>query len=246
MISRHFQTLVALVVLAPPLLLLGGCGSAPKHAEMGAAGNPTLERIERDYGPEARARVEGWKTLVETEQNAPEPEKLRSVNRFFNQLEFVDDPIHWGVADYWATPVETLATNGGDCEDFTLAKYLTLRSLAVPEARMRMSYVKSLTLNQPHMVLAYYPTPEAEPLLLDNIVEAISPASERPDLIPVYSFNGSGLWLARQRSGAGGGDELVGSDRQVGLWQEFLQRVRTEQERDWGFISPALAAPPPR
>ena len=66
------------------------------------------------------------------------------------------------------------------------------------------------------------------------------------DFLGAWQAEQYDVHLARQRSGAGGGDELVGSDRQVGLWQEFLQRVRTEQERDWGFISPALAAPPPR
>lgn len=230
------------------VLLLGfACySSAANHVDNIWRSNRILRDIQRQYGLEARERVIQWKRLIETNQSATDAEKLDRVNQFFNQFDFVDDSIHWGMTDYWATPLETLVTNGGDCEDFTLAKYLTLRSLEVPETRMRLSYVKSLTLNQPHMVLAYYPTADSEPLLLDNLVTTVQPASSRPDLIPVYSFNGRGLWLTKQRRREEKVEIYVGSDRQLGLWQEFLQRLHTEQERDWGFISPALAAPPPR
>ncbi|MBI4206399.1 MAG: transglutaminase-like cysteine peptidase [Betaproteobacteria bacterium] len=109
----------------------------------------------------------------------------------------MDDIIHWGKEDYWATPIEFLSTNAGDCEDFSIAKYFTLRALGVPDDRLRLTYVKELVqYNQAHMVVAYFPSPDAEPLVLDNINKTIQPASARSDLLPVYSFNGSNLWLA--------------------------------------------------
>jgi predicted transglutaminase-like cysteine proteinase len=175
-----------------------------------------LDEVEKAYGPPARARVGDWLALIEASRGRGEPEQLGRVNEFFNRLEFVEDSVHWGQDDYWATPVETLATNGGDCEDFAVAKYFTLRSLGVAEERLRLVYVKALRLDRAHMVLTYSPAPGAVPLVLDNLAPEIKPASERPDLEPVYSFNAEGLWLAKQR---------VGGSERVGRWRELLQRM---------------------
>ena len=59
---------------------------------------------------------------------------------------FEDDDQHWHQADYWATPIETLASNGGDCEDFSIAKYFTLRELGVAEQCLRLTNVNALSL----------------------------------------------------------------------------------------------------
>jgi len=181
----------------------------------------TIARAEREYGPEAGRRLLAWQTLIQTQRDVDEREKLRRVNRFFNQLAFIDDAIHWHKKDYWATPVEFLASGGGDCEDFALAKYFTLKFMGVSEEKMNMTYVKALRLNQAHMVLTYYPTPGAEPLILDNLVADIEPASKRTDLLPVYSFNGVGLWLAKQR----GQGKLVGNSDRLKRWRELLERM---------------------
>jgi predicted transglutaminase-like cysteine proteinase len=158
-------------------------------------------------------------------------EKLESVNSFFNKLEYVDDRYHWGKEDYWATPREMLLSNGGDCEDFAAAKYFTLRHLDVADVKMRLTYVKVLKLKEPHMILSYYAEPTAEPLILDSLVEPILAASKRPDLIPIYSFNGDGYWLTRKQS-----SERLGQADRLSLWQELLQRFNQE----------AIAAPLPQ
>jgi hypothetical protein len=71
------------------------------------------------------------------------------------------------------------------------------------------------------MVLTYYSEPEAEPLVLDNLVDTISPASKRTDLAPIFSFNGSGLWMAKQR----GQGKMAGSANRIRLWQDLLQKM---------------------
>ncbi len=180
-----------------------------------------LERIEIRYGSEARERVVRWDRLMHDYQDLSEPEKLLRVNEFFNEQAFVSDAEHWGRNDYWATPVEFLATSGGDCEDFAVAKYFTLREMGVPVERMTLTYVKALELNQAHMVLTYAATPGAVPLVLDNLREDILPASQRRDLLPVYSFNGEGLWLAKER----GRGKLVGSSSRLSLWTDLVQRM---------------------
>jgi len=208
----------AVAILLAVLLLITGCGAKKKIPETA---------VELDPGQQ---RVAAWHALLRQKQQADEMEKLESVNTFFNQLEFVDDLHHWGREDYWATPQEMLVSNGGDCEDFATAKYFTLRHLHIPDEKMRLTYVKALKLQQPHMVLSYYAEPAAEPLILDSLVNTILSASDRPDLIPIYSFNGQGLWLAKEKSS----DRLGGPER-LSLWQELQFR----------FSQEAIAAPPP-
>jgi predicted transglutaminase-like cysteine proteinase len=180
-----------------------------------------LQRVEKAYGGAARRRVEDWRALLDSSGTLDERQKLETVNAFFNKLNFVDDAEHWKKADYWATPVEFLSSGAGDCEDFSIAKYFTLKAIGVDEAKLRMTYVKALMLNQPHMVVTYFPTPDATPLVLDNLVPDIRSAADRSDLAPVYSFNGTGLWLARER----GQGKLAGSSDRLDLWQDLLKRL---------------------
>jgi predicted transglutaminase-like cysteine proteinase len=184
-----------------------------------------FSKVEQDYGNYARQRVVTWYKLINDYKDANTQDKLEQVNNFFNQLAFVNDTELWGQEDYWATPLQMLSSNGGDCEDFSIAKYFTLRKMGIPEEHMRLTYVKALQLNQAHMVLTYFTTVDAEPLILDNLVTDIRPSSERTDLLPVYSFNGNGLWLAKKK----GTDEHVGRSERLSRWQEVIARVNNEQ-----------------
>jgi len=124
------------------------------------------------------------------------------------------------MTDYWATPAESVASNGGDCEDFSIAKYFLLKELGVPIARLRLVYVKALRLNQAHMVLAYYAAPDAVPLVLDNLEESVRPATERTDLVPVYTFNDEEVRVVA--SGR------VSSPRQIRNWTDLVDRLERE------------------
>jgi predicted transglutaminase-like cysteine proteinase len=168
-----------------------------------------LTRIEKKYGNDAKTRVSDWRELLlrlSAQLPDEDAELIRQANDYFNRVEWLWDIDHWGQEDYWATPVETLATNGGDCEDFSIGKYFSLTSIGMLTSKLRITYVKALELNLAHMVLAYYATPSAEPLILDNINKTILPASQRRDLLPIYSFNGDGLWLAQSRKRSVKGD----------------------------------------
>ena len=181
-----------------------------------------LAQVAIEYGNEARSRVENWGNLMIEVKDGSTQQKLKQVNDFFNDLEFVSDQSQWGVSDYWATPIEFLSTAGGDCEDFSVAKYFTLRELGIPVEKLRLTYVKAVKLKQAHMVLAYYESANAVPLVLDNLVGEIKPASLRKDLLPVYSFNGDGLWLAKQR---GGGRKVSDSSR-LSNWTDLASRMK--------------------
>ena len=184
-----------------------------------------LERAEARYGKEARTLLIAWEDLIVQQGSGSDREKIGLVNEFFNRMEFVDDLVHWGVEDYWATPLEFLGTRGGDCEDFSIAKYFTLKAMGVEEEKLSLTYVKAINYNVHHMVLTYYENPGAEPLVLDNIVPEIKPASQRPDLLPIYSFNGSGLWLAKQR----GRGMLAGSSSRLQRWQDLVERMNADR-----------------
>ena len=97
------------------------------------------------------------------------------------------------------------------------------KELGVPVKRLRITYVRAVRIQEPHMVLAYFATPDAEPVILDNINKTIQPASNRGDLVPVYSFNGSGLWLAKQQQGRG---QSAGSSDRIGHWKDLQNRMK--------------------
>lgn len=181
-----------------------------------------LSKVATRYGTQARQRFEQWQTILAQAKTLPDEQKLTIVNDFFNRkIKFVSDRSLWQTDDYWATPSELLALGAGDCEDFSIAKYFTLLALGVPDAKMRITYVKAMTLNQAHMVLTYFSAPQATPLVLDNIDPTIASASQRRDLQPVYSFNGTGLWLAKNR----GQGKLIGSADRLNPWADLQQRM---------------------
>lgn len=224
------------MLLARPLLVLAGAAllavgvigtlDAQPRVELGfttAVSERLIEVYGKRFGAGAAERLQAWKHYARARgaSRATERDLLEEVNRVLNRIAFVDDAVHWGAEDYWATPAESVASNGADCEDYTIAKYFLLKELGVPIARLRMTYVKSLKLNQAHMVLAYYPRPDADPLVLDNLDDRVLPASQRTDLIPVYSFNDEEVWVElRGRSG---------SPQQIRNWTALIQRLERER-----------------
>lgn len=179
--------------------------------------------LEEHYGKRASKRGKAWFKLMRNNIDTSAQENLSKVNQFFNMFRFIDDSKLWGVSNYWATPIEFIGANGGDCEDYSIAKYFTLLELGIPDEKMRITMVKAVQLNQYHMVLAYYETPSAMPLILDNLDGNIKPASERNDLIPIYSFNASQLWLNKEK----GRGILSGNSSQLKLWQNLRQRINS-------------------
>ena len=183
-----------------------------------------LRNAEQRYGSlgAAKQRILAWDDLIRSSADLTEAAKLGEVNHFFNRtVRFTDDIRLWQQNDYWATPIETLVKGAGDCEDYSIAKYFTLRRLGIPSEKLRITYVKALNYNQAHMVLTYYATPTAEPLVLDNLINDIRPASQRRDLLPVYAFNAEGLYLA--------GSNMRKSDsKKLSRWQDILKKMRAE------------------
>jgi predicted transglutaminase-like cysteine proteinase len=202
-------------------------------AELGYSRSMTpglIAQRERQFGRGVRERLAGWQGFVrqtaapgESAGQPGEGRLLRAVNQFFNRIPSVTDLAHWRVEDYWATTSESLASNGADCEDYAIAKYFTLKELGVPIARLRLVYAKTWQSREAHMVLAYYPDPRADPLILDNLQGSIQSASDRPDLIPVYTFNDDDLlW---PQAGAPTVRLAATSNRK---WKDVLDKLQLE------------------
>jgi len=210
-------------------LLLVACLSV----HLGALGNPALVTLERRatsaHGAETGTQVSEWIRMQEEVSALPPAQQLERTNTFFNRrLRFEDDIEIWKVKDYWATPIESLSRRAGDCEDFAIAKYVTLRLLGVPDDRLRLIYVRaqiggpSSGVSQAHMVLGYFETPTADPLILDNLTGEIRPATRRPDLTPVFSFNSAGLWVA------GASTSAADPTARLSRWRDVLARMQRE------------------
>ena len=182
-----------------------------------------LSKIQRNYDHNTAKRFTAWDELMQNSKNISTTEKLHLVNDFFNQMKWVDDHELWNSKDYWATPIESLIQNAGDCEDFSIAKYFTLLELGVPVSQLKISYVKIIDYQQSHIVLAYYPTADSDPLILDNVNKKILKISQRTDLQPIFNFNDEGIWSQDDPH------KRMDSVTKIQNWAELVKRMGTEE-----------------
>ena len=181
-----------------------------------------LERVEKKYNKAAVKRLQDLTKLVKEKASGSEMDKVKYANDYFNSIPYYSDIVHWKKNDYWATPFEKITTFGGDCEDYAIGKYFALRELGVDQKKLRIMYVKAIEWNEAHMVLAYFPKENEIPLVLDNINKKLLPANKRKDLVPVYSFNVEGLWIAKAK----GTGKKVGSSDRIKLWADLQNRMK--------------------
>ena len=188
------------------------------------------ETVAQRWGPAGTNRLKSWQSMLQEglRPDSTELERLTLVNTFFNKnIRFGTDLEVWEQEDYWATPLETLGRGAGDCEDFVIAKYFSLLAIGIPETKLRFVYVRALLQQgqvlrvEPHMVLAYYKSPGADPLVLDNLASIIAIASQRSDLTPVYSFNKEGYFNGVLRTALSKGTRLS-------RWEDLLLRATNE------------------
>lgn len=177
---------------------------------------------QQKYGARGVQNVDAWLTSLTTLQDKPEQHQLKEMNNFWNRVALAGEDINiWGTEDYWASPLETLGRAAADCEDYVIGKYFSLLHLGVPADKLRFIYVRARVAGTSiaHMVLGYYTSPDAEPLILDNLTSLIRPASKRPDLTPVFSFNSQGVYVS--------GSAPSSVDR-IGRWRGLMDKMRSE------------------
>ena len=220
--------------LLQPLCVVAVCALAVGLTLAGVAGAYNRERIEQaaaERGGDTPRRVQEMQQLVQRLAGADELTQHQQTNLFYNRtIRYLSDPRLYQQADYWASPLETFFHGRGDCEDYAIAKLFTLLAEGVPPAKLRMVVVKAdlpatatrAAESVGHMVLAYYPQPDADPIILDNLTDEMRQASQRPDLKPVYSFSTEGLWEATGSRSLG--DPMV----RIAKWRDVMGRIRAE------------------
>ena len=137
----------------------------------------------------------GWNEFIANLQGEDLPTQLKEVNRAFNAHRYILDINNWGEEDYWATPYQFLKKHG-DCEDYAISKYFTLKALGVPVEDMRVVALQDLNLNLGHAVLVVYVGDQ--PMMLDNQIASVVPANSVRHYNPVFSINEAGWWLHRR------------------------------------------------
>lgn len=222
-LNRVFKHRFVMVFLFVASLLYGSTAFSSKPF----ISQEMTVRLLKDYSQQAVIRGNALNQLIEKLQGKSVQAKLRGVNRFFNQFTYVEDIDLWDTQDYWATPEEFIGTQKGDCEDFVIAKYFVLRKLGIADKKLYLTYVKHIEKNVAHMVLSYFKKPSSNPQILDNYNHKILRGSERKDLLPVYSFNASKLFLTN--ASAGLGKSLPTDKIKNSKWEKLLAEIRNEK-----------------
>ncbi|TVQ96281.1 MAG: transglutaminase [Desulfovibrionales bacterium] len=228
MLGKTCRTpLLALLALVSGLALGLILDAGSIHSEPRMDFQRFHQLLEERFGAQRLRVSHDWEKMLEEVAKLPDDQKVRHVSRFFHRhLRYETDIRLWGKEDYWATPLETLGMGRGDCEDWAIAKYFSLRLLGIDDRHLRLIYVRAGPRTgsggEPHMVLGYYPDPAGEPLILDNMIRDVLPASRRTDLIPVFSFNSQGLFVGLRSTPSGP------SSARLSHWREVLDRVRRE------------------
>jgi len=141
------------------------------------------------YSP---CKLLGWKQFLEGQRGKKTLDQLVAVNAFINQYPYVEDIVNWGVEDIWNTPYE-FQQKGGDCEDYAISKYMSLRAIGVPEDTMRIQIVEDLNLGGViHAILIVFV--DGQVYVLDNQIKQVILAVNIYHYKPIYSINESHWW----------------------------------------------------
>ena len=225
LIGTRLNTAVRGLWLGACTLLLG-----LSLAYVASLAEPNLDKTQalalQRYGERAAQTIAAWRQLIEETRTLPDNDKVNKVNTFFNRrVLFKPDMEVYNQEDYWATPLEFMGNGAGDCEDFAISKYKTLQMLGIGNEHLRLVYVRykvGTTTPIAHMVLGYYPQPTEEPLILDNLISSVRPASMRTDLWPVFSFHCDGLWVGSATASS------ADPTARLSRWRDVLARMRQE------------------
>lgn len=137
-------------------------------------------------------RLDEWARFLDTLRQADPERQIASVNEFINATDFVEDRDNWGMKDYWSAPGEFFA-NGGDCEDYVISKYLSLRRLGFRADDLRLLVLIDRNRRLAHAVLVVQL--DGRTLVLDNLYDQVRPWSDLPHYRPLYSLNEQAVWL---------------------------------------------------
>lgn len=151
---------------------------------------PVIDACARDRGT-CRGPLAAWLDRLDELQAAPASAKVAGVQDYVNRWPYRTDLETYGRSDLWASPLQFLA-NAGDCEDFAIAKYVSLRRLGLAAEQLRIVVLEDTARRLAHAVLTV--RLGGEILVLDNLAPAPLPQAQLGHYQPYYSVNELGQW----------------------------------------------------
>ncbi len=197
--------------------------------------NHLFSYVENEYGADAANRLHYLQDLILTNQDLSVMEKLKVVNSTLNKLPWIADSKHWKSVDYWATPLQTITTFGGDCEDIAITKWFVLNHLGIPNDYLRLAVVKFKGDVGDHMVLLYLENPAAQlqrenVYVLDNLDQQVRKGSERTDLLASYIIDKDGNMLEIIKEDANPGKIEDLGRREIRQLEDLKRRIAQNRE----------------
>lgn len=135
-----------------------------------------------------------WTQFLISIKSKPKAEQVKAVNNFMNKAPYITDDKNWGKKDYWSSPGEFMA-RFGDCEDYAIAKFLSLRRLGFNSNDLRVVAVKDMNLKVGHAILIVYM--DGKPMVLDNQIKQVIAAGKIRHYKPIFSINTQFWWRHR-------------------------------------------------
>lgn len=166
-----------------------------KNAELKAeqnirAGKKFPCRVTRSF----RCPIDEWTDLLTSLKGKKSAEQMEAINRHMNHAPYITDIVNWGVQDYWAT-LRQFFQKDGDCEDYAIAKYFSLKNLGFDPNDMRIAVVQDTNLDVAHAVLVVYV--DNKTWILDNQIPQVVGEKTILHYKPLYSINEGAWWLHR-------------------------------------------------
>jgi predicted transglutaminase-like cysteine proteinase len=133
-----------------------------------------------------------WLNVITSLKNKPAKVQMDVINRHLNQYAYITDMVNWQQDDYWAT-IKQFFSKDGDCEDYAIAKYFSLKELGFRADQLRIVIVQDNNLNIAHAVLAVYL--DNKIWILDNQTSHVINDDKIVHYQPLYSINEKAWWL---------------------------------------------------
>lgn len=149
------------------------------------------DALKRNAHIKDTAEVRAWHAFLDTLRDKTPAEQIAGVNDYLNRVPYLSDMENYGVADYWATVDEFLA-RGGDCEDYSIAKYMSLLELGFDARQMRLVILYDFGHRVDHAVLAV--TDGGKVDILDNQFASVRDASTISTYKPIYAISQEKWW----------------------------------------------------
>ncbi len=165
--------------------------SFPKWTGMLSREGRDQRKMDAECGTNVLCSKKRLEKFLASIKKLPPMQQVTRVNQYHNQTRYIQDIVNWGMPDYWETPYEFFGRNG-DCEDYAITKYKSLKALGFDTTKMRIVVAQDTNLRIMHSVLAVYMNNTI--YILDNQSPVVLEHSRIYHYHPIYSINERGWW----------------------------------------------------